>query len=382
LTDSINGASTAYVGFSTSQAGALAVKQITTSGFQIATFSVLDKTPPAVTITSPATGQRWSNSVFTVSGKTSDNVGVAAVYYQVNGQGWKPASTTDNWADWSSTVALLPGTNLIQAYSVDTSANNSPVAAATIDYVVMDQLEISANGACTISPNYSNAWLEIGRNYSVSATPGSGFTFTNWVVLTNGLTKAQTNGSTLQFTMVSNLTLQVNFKDVSNPTLSILSPTSGQQLPSALATVVGSAGDNWKLRGVWYQLNGGLWAVAGTTNAWTNWTTTVELVSGTNTLLAVAQDLGGNYSITKTLTMVSSNTFNLQLAFDATQPFSTSGPNLVLHASPGLNGHIQVSTNLLDWVSLTNFQAASSLLHFRDPGATNYNGRFYRAVIP
>ena len=32
------------------------------------------------------------------------------------------ASTANNWADWSGNITLLPGTNIIQAYSVDTSA--------------------------------------------------------------------------------------------------------------------------------------------------------------------------------------------------------------------------------------------------------------------
>ena len=35
------------------------------------------------------------------------------------------------------------------------------------------------------SPNYSpNAWLNIGQNYSITATPGMGFTSTNWIVST------------------------------------------------------------------------------------------------------------------------------------------------------------------------------------------------------
>ena len=35
-------------------------------------------------------------------------------------------------------------------------------------------------GLGTITPNYSNAVLAVGQNYTMTATPGTGFTFTNW----------------------------------------------------------------------------------------------------------------------------------------------------------------------------------------------------------
>jgi hypothetical protein len=46
-----------------------------------------------------------------------------------------------------------------------------------------------------------------------------------------------------------------------------------------------------------------------------------------------------------------------------------------------LNGHIQVSTNLVYWTTLTNFVGTNSAASFRDPAATN-GSRFYRAVVP
>ena len=81
-------------------------------------------------------------------------------------------------------------------------------------YVLPNQLGVRAIGLGTISPNYSNAWLEIGRNYNMAATPGSGFVFTNWVISTNWLGGMTTNNATVQFMMQSNLTLQMSFVDV------------------------------------------------------------------------------------------------------------------------------------------------------------------------
>jgi hypothetical protein len=183
--------------------------------------------------------------------------------------------------------------------------------------------------------------------------------------------------------MQSNLTLQVNFVDVSRPTNTITSPTAGQHMTNALATVVGTAKDNWKVAGVWYQLNNGAWTlVSSTTNNYTNWTQTVTLLAGTNTLKAYAQDLGGNFSTTNTLSVVSSNSFMLQLAFTNALPLKTNGLVFNLQLSKGLNGHIQVSTNLTSWITLTNFVGTNTTLNFRDPAATNSPHRFYRATIP
>src|SRR5208283_202729 len=146
--------------------------------------------------------------------------------------------------------------------------------------------------------------------------------------------------------------------------------------------VVGTASDNWKVASVWYQLNNGAWNPTTTTNGWTNWTTMAELVEGTNTVKAYALDLGGNFSTTNSLSVVSSNTFKLLLAFTNALPLNTNGLLFSLQLSTGLNGHIQVSTNLTSWVVLTNFVGTNSTLTFRDPAATNSNHRFYRATIP
>jgi hypothetical protein len=341
-----------------------------------------DTNPPTINITSPTSGQRWSNAVFNVTGTASDNVAVSNVLYSLNGLSWTAATTGNNWTNWTKQVTLTPGTNTIAAYAVDTSGNNSLTNGVSFDFVVTNQLQVRTMGLGTISPNYSNAWLEIGRNYSITSAPASGFVFTNWLVSTNwigGTTMSKTN---LQFMMASNLTLRANFLDVTRPTNTITAPTSGQHMTNALATVVGTASDNWKVTGVWYQLNNGSWNQPATTNSYTNWTTTLTLVAGTNKLKAYAMDLGGNFSTTNSLNIVSSNTFKLQLNFATAQPLQTNGLNFTLQISSNLNGHIQVSTNLLNWLTLTNFIGTNTTLNFRDSAATNFNRRFYRAVVP
>ena len=346
----------------------------------------VDTNKPVLAITNVTSGMLVSNAGFVVMGTATDNVAVASVYFSLSNAvsitGFAPAMTVNNWSNWSTNVMLAPGTNTIRAYAVDTSGNVSSTNTANLDYVVSAILTVSTNGLGSLNPNYNQALLQVGKNYSITATPATGFMFINWTGGTNLPLTVLTNGLTIQFVMTSNLTLQATFVETSNPTLLITAPTAGQHMTNALATVTGTTSDKWGVTGVWYQLNNGAWNASATTNGWTNWTTTVELISGTNTVKAYAMNLGGNVSTNSSVSMVSSNTFMLQLAFTNAVPLKTSGLVFSLQLSIGLNGHIQVSTNLANWTTLTNFVGTNSTLTFLDPAATNSSRRYYRAVIP
>jgi len=350
-----------------------------------ATF--LDTNKPTLSITNLVSGQRLSNAVFTVKGTAGDNWQVSNVLCQVDGGVWNSATNINNWTNWSAGVTLAPGTNTMAAFAVDTSGNLSTTSSVSFQFVVTNQLGVRTTGLGTVSPNYSNAWLEIGRNYSITSAPAGGFVFTNWIVSTNWIGGTTVTGTNLQFMMQSNLTLQASFVETNKPTLTITAPTAGQHMSNALATVTGTASDIWSVNAVWYQMTNGIlpagtWNLAGTTNSYTNWSTTLTLATGTNMVQAYAVNQGGNYSATNSVSFVSSNSFKLQLAFAAGQPLASNGLNFVLQLSTGLNGHIQVSTNLTSWGTLTNFTGTNATLNFRDAAATNYNDRFYRAVIP
>jgi uncharacterized repeat protein (TIGR03803 family) len=347
----------------------------------------MDLTKPTLTITNVPAGLSVSNAAFMVKGKASDNWQVANVFYSLNSGGWSNAVTVNSWTNWTAAVTLLPGTNTIAAYAVDPAGDASLTSNISLFFVVTNQLQIRAIGLGTILPNYGNAWLNIGQNYSITSAPASGFVFTNWIISTNWIGGTTITGTNLLFMMASNLTLQANFAETNKPTLTITAPTSGQHMTNALATVTGTAGDIWGVNAVWYQLTngtltGGTWSQATTTNSYTNWSTTLTLAAGTNMVKAYAMNLGGNYSATNSVSFVSSNSFKLQLTFAAGQPLTVSGLNFVLQVSTGLVGHIQVSTNLTSWTTLTNFVGTNSTITFRDPAATNSSHRFYRAVIP
>ncbi len=366
-----------------------------------ATFA--DMAKPTLAITNLAAGQRVSNAVFTVKGTASDNAQVANVWLQLNGGDWTNAVTGNQWTNWSADLDLVPGTNKLSVYAMDTTGNNSLTNNRSFQFVVTNVLSVQMVGRGTLSPNYSNAWLEVGRNYSMTATQGSGFAFTNWIVSTNWIDGVVTNKATVQFTMASNMTLQATFADVVKPTLAITNLASGQRVSNAVSTVKGTASDNVKVASVWLQLNSGDWTNAVTGNQWTNWSADLDLVPGTNKLSVYAVDTTGNNSLTNSrsfqfivVNALGTQTVELEMTLPGssistmtTNVFvftdwscATDGFSFTLQNSSSLNGHIQVSTNLTSWDTLTNFAGTNSTLIFRDPAATNSTYRFYRAVIP
>jgi len=350
----------------------------------------VDVQNPTNSITSPTPGQRWSNNVFTVTGKSSDNVAVATVYYSANNTPWTNATTTNNWNNWTATANLISGTNSIQAYAVDTSGNVSATNSVKFIAILGNPLQIRITGKGTLSPNYSNAVLQIGNNYKMTAKPGKGFAFRNWTVSTNWIGGTITNNATVQFTMASNLTLQVTFADVTKPVLKVNKLAAKQTVNPVI--VSGTASDNGQVANVRVQLNG-VWTNAVTVNQWANWTASLNLIPGANQLAIYAVDTSGNCSKTnsKSLTFTPaaaavvkiSGTVNANtLAITDWVYTTTNGFSLTLQSSSKQNGLIQVSTNLTSWETLTNFTGTNAPLNFRDPAATNSSQRFYRAVSP
>ena len=349
----------------------------------------LDIQKPTNSIISPTPRQLWSNNVFTVTGKASDNVAVATVFYSVNNAAWTNATTANNWSNWTATANLISGTNNIQAYAVDTSGNVSATNSVKIIAILGTPLQVRIAGKGTLSPNYSNAVLQIGNIYKMTAKAAKGFAFRNWTVSTNWIGGTITNNATVQFTMASNLTLQATFADVTAPVVKIIKPAK----PTVSnITVNGTASDNVQVTNVLYSLNGSSWTSAASGNQFVNWSVGLNLVPGANNLSVYAVDSTGNVSKTAKLSLQLNasqaavvkiaGTVNANTLAITDWAYATNGFNFTLQGSSSQNGRIQVSTNLNNWETLTNFTGTNAPLNFRDPAATNASQRFYRAVSP
>ena len=111
-----------------------------------------DFTPPTNQITAPTPGLLVSNGLYTVTGKARDDVAVSNVLYQLNNGGWNPATTTNQWTNWSVQVPLIQGSNTVQACAVDTTGNVSPTNKVIFDYLVSAILTVTTNGLGGLQP--------------------------------------------------------------------------------------------------------------------------------------------------------------------------------------------------------------------------------------
>ncbi len=190
-----------------------------------ATLSIVpDTTAPKVGFTSPSSGARTTNFVFT--GIASDNAQVVEVDYWVTNINAGTLTTSSGAADlstngtttktWSITDTPLPGTNFVTVQSVDYSGNKSALATREFFYEVPVIFGLYTNGLGTVSGSASvaggvrptnQATLFIGEGYTLTAAPAKNYVFSNWVS-SAGLTS---NSPTLHFIMQPKLRIVANF---------------------------------------------------------------------------------------------------------------------------------------------------------------------------
>jgi hypothetical protein len=171
----------------------------------------VDTNPPSLGITSPTTGQRWSNSTFAATGTAKDNVQVSNVLWQLNGTGWHPAQPLNGWSNWTAQLTNLESTNIFQAYSQDTSGNKSPTNKVSFLYIPSAMLTVEAGSGGSVTPAYNNKWLAIGTNYTLTAVASNHWLFSNWVGGTTLPYTVLSASNSYTFTMQSNLVLRANF---------------------------------------------------------------------------------------------------------------------------------------------------------------------------
>ena len=175
----------------------------------------LDTTPPSLSISSPTANALLTNSTVVVTGTAKDKFAMAVVEYRLeNAAGtnaYQPAKGTTNW---SATITnLLPGLNTVRVFGIDISSNVSPPIARSFTYAVVKPLVVTIRGNGTLKPNnYNGAALQLGKSYTITATPATGSIFVDW---TDGGGNILATTTKLSFTMAPGLELQANF--IPNP---------------------------------------------------------------------------------------------------------------------------------------------------------------------
>jgi hypothetical protein len=93
--------------------------------------AVSDVLPPTISITNPADGAQFNESVLSVNGTAADDTSVALVELRLNAGVWQTATGTTNW---TGSVNLVSGTNTIDARSRDSAGNYSTIASVIATY--------------------------------------------------------------------------------------------------------------------------------------------------------------------------------------------------------------------------------------------------------
>ncbi len=203
---SATGSTLALTSVTTNQAGSYVVLVSNSAGSvtsspALVTVTSPDDVPPTIYLR-PLVTYVYTNTV-TLSGTAADDRGVASVEVQQGDGAFVAANGTTNWV---ATVALDPGTNTIRVKATDTSGNASPITSSAIIYIVTTPLTLTINGDGVVAPFTNGQLLELGKTYSVTATPKAGSFFSHWVVGGVSITN-----STLMFMMSSNLAITANF---------------------------------------------------------------------------------------------------------------------------------------------------------------------------
>jgi hypothetical protein len=221
-----------------------------------------DTNRPTVVISAPAANAKVFGPSFTVTGTASDALAVALVQYRLeNSAGTNDYQNATGTNKWSAVVSnLVAGPNTVRVRAFDTSSNMSLTVARTFNYVLTSPLDLSTTGNGHVTPNYTNALLEIGGTYTLTATPGIGSLFSNWT----GTISANT--AKLTFTMQSNMVLQANF--VTNPFTPVKGnyaglfyDTGGVTMTnagyfSAILADKGTFSSKWQFANITYSLSG------------------------------------------------------------------------------------------------------------------------------
>jgi hypothetical protein len=232
-----------------------------------------DTNRPTVAITSPAANSKVTGTSVTVQGTATDNLAVGVVQYRLeNAAGTNDYQNATGTNHWSAIVSnLIAGPNTVRVRAFDTSSNLSTTVARTFTYVLTAPLDLSTTGAGHVSPNYSNALLEIGGTYTLTATPTAGSIFSNWTGTISAITPK------LTFTMQSNMVLQASF--VPNPFTPVkgnyaglfydtngITLTNAGYFSAALADK-GTFSSKWQFAGATYSLAGAFSADGTFSNA-------------------------------------------------------------------------------------------------------------------
>ncbi len=192
--------------------------------------------------------------------------------------------------------------------------NNQSGFIVPSDQPVVLLYQLTVNGG-TGGGSYTNR-----ARVKLAATVPAGWKFDHW-------NDGNTNASRIITMTTADAVYTASLKDAQNPVLTVSSPANGIRLISEAVTVAGKATDNNGAADVLIQFNAGTWVTNNTLLSTTNWTASLTLQPGANTVKIYARDAAGNSSAT--------NTLNLTYVLYGTLTVRTDGLGTVNRAPTG-----------------------------------------------
>ena len=290
-----------------------------------------DTTPPAVAITSPINGATVSGTV-TMSASATDNVAVANVQFQLDGNniGAPVTATPYNFA-WDTTTSQN-GNHTVAAIATDTSGN---AASSVVENITVNNpqsgppppptptVSITApannatvNGTVVVSASASDSagiasvQFQVDGANAGAAVTSAPYNFSwNTTSVSNAshtLTAVATDTGGNSATSAG-VKVTVNNSDTTPPTVSITSPANNATV-SGVVTVNATASDNVAVASVQLQVDGANVGAEDTNSPYSfSWSTT-SVSNGSHTLTAVAKDSAGNAATSAGVKVTVSNT--------------------------------------------------------------------------
>jgi hypothetical protein len=349
------------------------------------TPSPTDTTPPAVAITAPANGNTVSGSNLAVSANASDNVGVVGVQFKLDGVNLGAEDTTSPYSINWNTTSVANGNHLLTAVARDAAGNQTTSVAVSLMVnngpadVTPPSVSLTApaagatlSGSVTVSATASDNVGVVGVQFQVDGAnlgledTTSPYTVSwNTALIANGthtLTAVARDVAGNQTTSAGILvTVNNTIPDTIAPTVSVITPASGDSVFGSNVMVSASASDNVGVAGVQFQLDATPLGTEDTAPPYSIFWNTTQTSNGSHTVRAVVRDAAGNKTTSSGITITVNND-SMPPLITITSPVSgstVSGSSVTVSASASDNLGITGVQFKLDGVDIGSEITAS-----------------------
>lgn len=175
---------------------------------------------PAAAFTAPLNAATIVDTLpIIVSGTATDNIGVAKVQLALNAGAFSDVAVASPGATnttFTTNVTPAPGLNTLRVRAVDFKGNVSAIVTRTFTHLRTLAVSVSGpvNSGIVSTGFMPTSNRQVGKSYTIIATPKPGFVFDGWTVNNTtgtGITPLKMELPTLAFIMQPDLTLTAKF---------------------------------------------------------------------------------------------------------------------------------------------------------------------------